>query len=175
MDAPFGSGKAEYCACPSTSRDTSFTVTRWRNDRAPAPSTSNSPMWETSNRPAAFRTAMCSLISPEYSTAMSHPPKGTILAPRARWAALRGVLRMPLALSLCSLSLRGNAFHATTRERERAMIGLQRKGLSHIGSARVIPRRGAPTEPYTVTCWNCLGEFDAMGAVWCSDDPKNPT
>ena len=28
---------------------------------------------------------------------------------------------------------------------------------------------------YIVTCWNCLGEFDAIGAVWCSDDPKNPT
>jgi type IV pilus assembly protein PilB len=28
---------------------------------------------------------------------------------------------------------------------------------------------------YPVTCWNCLGEFDASGAVWCSDDPKNPT
>ena len=27
----------------------------------------------------------------------------------------------------------------------------------------------------TSTCWNCLGEFDALGAVWCSDDPKNPT
>ncbi|HEY8150140.1 MAG TPA: ATPase, T2SS/T4P/T4SS family, partial [Vicinamibacteria bacterium] len=37
------------------------------------------------------------------------------------------------------------------------------------------PRRGAPVEPYDVICWNCLGEFDAMGAVWCSDDPKNPT
>jgi len=28
---------------------------------------------------------------------------------------------------------------------------------------------------YVVTCWNCLGEFEATGAVWCSDDPKNPT
>jgi len=28
---------------------------------------------------------------------------------------------------------------------------------------------------YPVICWNCLGEFDAAGAVWCSDDPKNPT
>jgi type II secretory ATPase GspE/PulE/Tfp pilus assembly ATPase PilB-like protein len=28
---------------------------------------------------------------------------------------------------------------------------------------------------YVVTCWNCLGEFDALAAVWCSDDPKNPT
>jgi type II secretory ATPase GspE/PulE/Tfp pilus assembly ATPase PilB-like protein len=30
-------------------------------------------------------------------------------------------------------------------------------------------------ETYLVTCWNCLGEFDAVGAVWCSDDPKSPT
>ena len=28
---------------------------------------------------------------------------------------------------------------------------------------------------YLVTCWNCLGDFEAGGAVWCSDDPKNPT
>jgi type IV pilus assembly protein PilB len=31
------------------------------------------------------------------------------------------------------------------------------------------------SESYLVTCWNCLGEFDALSAVWCSDDPKNPT
>ena len=37
------------------------------------------------------------------------------------------------------------------------------------------PRRSGPAEPYNVTCWNCLGEFDALAAVWCSDDPKNPT
>jgi type II secretory ATPase GspE/PulE/Tfp pilus assembly ATPase PilB-like protein len=28
---------------------------------------------------------------------------------------------------------------------------------------------------YSVTCWNCLGEYDASAAVWCSDDAKNPT
>ncbi len=32
-----------------------------------------------------------------------------------------------------------------------------------------------PLESYLTTCWNCLGEFDALNAVWCSDDPKNPT
>jgi type IV pilus assembly protein PilB len=31
------------------------------------------------------------------------------------------------------------------------------------------------SEAYLVTCWNCLGDFDAAAAVWCSDDPKNPT
>jgi len=30
-------------------------------------------------------------------------------------------------------------------------------------------------ETYLTTCWNCLGEFDALHAVWCSDDPKSPT
>lgn len=30
-------------------------------------------------------------------------------------------------------------------------------------------------QAYPVTCWNCLGEFDSVAAVWCSDDPKNPT
>jgi type IV pilus assembly protein PilB len=33
----------------------------------------------------------------------------------------------------------------------------------------------AAAEVYLTTCWNCLGEFDALNAVWCSDDPKNPT
>lgn len=32
-----------------------------------------------------------------------------------------------------------------------------------------------PPENYLVSCWNCLGDFDALAAVWCSDDPKNPT
>jgi hypothetical protein len=32
-----------------------------------------------------------------------------------------------------------------------------------------------PSDTYVVTCWNCLGEFDALNAVWCSDDAKNPT
>ncbi len=32
-----------------------------------------------------------------------------------------------------------------------------------------------PVETFLTTCWNCLGEFDALNAVWCSDDPKNPT
>jgi len=35
--------------------------------------------------------------------------------------------------------------------------------------------RPAPHETYFTFCWNCLGEFDALNAVWCSHDPKNPT
>ncbi|MEJ2368483.1 MAG: ATPase, T2SS/T4P/T4SS family [Acidobacteriota bacterium] len=28
---------------------------------------------------------------------------------------------------------------------------------------------------YVVQCWNCLGEYDAMSAVWCSCNPTHPT
>lgn len=28
---------------------------------------------------------------------------------------------------------------------------------------------------YLVQCWNCLGEFDAVSAVWCSCNPNRPT
>jgi len=31
------------------------------------------------------------------------------------------------------------------------------------------------SETCVATCWNCLREFDATGAVWCSHDPKLPT
>ena len=31
------------------------------------------------------------------------------------------------------------------------------------------------TEIYTVRCWNCLNNFEAIKAVWCSCDPKHPS
>jgi len=30
-------------------------------------------------------------------------------------------------------------------------------------------------ETHAATCWNCLGEFDALAAAWCSHDPKLPS
>ena len=52
-------------------------------------------MWLTSNKPTLVRTAMCSAISPPpspgYSTGISQPPKSTILAFNARWAAFKAV------------------------------------------------------------------------------------
>src|SRR5687767_10081549 len=89
--APLSIGSDEYWACPSVSLATSFEVTLWRNSSAPGPSTVTSPMWETSKSPAAVRTAMCSLMRPAYSTGMSQPPKGTILAPLSRCAEFSGV------------------------------------------------------------------------------------
>lgn len=31
------------------------------------------------------------------------------------------------------------------------------------------------SEKYIVQCFNCLGEFDAVEALWCHHDPHNPT
>jgi type IV pilus assembly protein PilB len=31
------------------------------------------------------------------------------------------------------------------------------------------------SDGYIISCWNCLGEYDALGAVWCSDDSRSPT
>lgn len=28
---------------------------------------------------------------------------------------------------------------------------------------------------YIIRCWNCLGEYDALGAIWCSCNPNHPT
>src|SRR5512139_1491536 len=157
---PVGIGRAEYCAWPSTSLATLFAVVRCRKAKAPSPSTSNWPMWETSKRPAAVRTALCSAMTPEYSTGMSHPPKSTILAPLSRWTALRGVLRSSAIGRAATLS--------------------QGRETGQRSSTALIPWElssslGAVAPAYPVTCWNCLGEYDAVGAVWCSDDPKAPT
>ena len=35
--------------------------------------------------------------------------------------------------------------------------------------------RPPSSDTYLAICWNCLGEFDALGAIWCSHDPKSPT
>ena len=31
------------------------------------------------------------------------------------------------------------------------------------------------TETYRVRCWNCLNDYEAVEAVWCSCDPKHPS
>src|SRR5690349_800405 len=61
-------------------------------------------MWLTSKRPAADRTAMCSATTPPpaYSTGMSQPANGTILAPDERWRALSGVFLSGASMA-CSM------------------------------------------------------------------------
>src|SRR5438552_6101340 len=82
-----------YWAWPSTSRPRSFESKDCRSSLARGPSTSSSPMCETSKTPASVRTAMCSGITPSYCTGISHPANGTIRAPSATWRSKRGVRR----------------------------------------------------------------------------------
>ena len=97
-----GVSRPEYCACPTASFEASLQEMRCTASSAFFPAISISPMWLTSNIPARSRTARCSTPMPEYSTGMSQPPNGTILAPKARWRAWSGVFfRGPAAA--CSM------------------------------------------------------------------------
>src|SRR3990172_7781923 len=87
---PSGVVRAEYCTWPTPSREASFVVICCTASRAPRPLNSNSPICETSNRPALLLTARCSSRIPAYWTGISQPPNGTILAPSCRWTSNRG-------------------------------------------------------------------------------------
>lgn len=49
-------------------------------------------------------------------------------------------------------------------------------GRAHFGLlyACLLPG-GHPVQEYAVNCWNCLGEYDVLSAVWCSCNPSHPT
>src|SRR5690242_1791994 len=67
-------------------------------------------MCETSNRPAAVRTAWCSSTMPVYCTGMSHPVNGTIRAPAFTCRSWRDVLRRGCSLmGRCRLPWRAMA------------------------------------------------------------------
>src|SRR5829696_2192098 len=74
-------------------RSRSFERTPWRNSCAFGPSTSSSPMCETSKTPASARTARCSGMTPSYCTGISQPAKGTRRAPSATCRSWSGVRR----------------------------------------------------------------------------------
>ena len=63
--------------------------------RARGPSTSISPMCETSKAPQSSRTAMCSGMTPSYCTGISQPANGTMRAPSSTWCSYSGVRRRP--------------------------------------------------------------------------------
>jgi type II secretory ATPase GspE/PulE/Tfp pilus assembly ATPase PilB-like protein len=54
-----------------------------------------------------------------------------------------------------------------------ALRAVETARACHLRSRAVL--RPASPETYLAICWSCLGEFDALSAVWCSHDPKNPT
>ena len=63
------------------------------NSNACGPVVSICPMCETSNTPAAVRTARCSSRMPAYCTGISQPANGTSFAPAAAWRSWRGERR----------------------------------------------------------------------------------
>ena len=77
--------RSVYWAPPTSSRSRSFESRDWSSSRACGPSTSISPMCETSKTPQSSRTARCSGMTPSYCTGISQPAKGTIRAPRETW------------------------------------------------------------------------------------------
>ncbi len=86
MMPPSGVHIGVYMAWWSAMRARSFVTNPWIRGSAPGPAMSNSPMWDTSNRPARVRTARCSSMMPVYCTGISHPLNGTMRAPAATWA-----------------------------------------------------------------------------------------
>ena len=64
MTPPFSLQRHEYWAPPTAIFDTSFDSISCRKASAPGPSTSTSPMCETSNIPAWVRTARVLLFDP---------------------------------------------------------------------------------------------------------------
>ena len=87
MTPPASLVRQEYWAPPTAILATSLESTSCRNFRASGPSTSTSPMCETSNIPACVRTAECSSRIPSYVTGMSQPANGITLAPSSRCSA----------------------------------------------------------------------------------------
>ncbi len=108
---PSGWHSSEYCTCPTARVDASLVVRRWTAASASGPSISNSPMWLTSNRPTARRTARCSSTMPAYCTGISQPPNGTIRAPALTWTSNSGVR---LSVSAGFLAVMGWARRASS-------------------------------------------------------------
>ena len=90
---PSSRQSTEYWAPRSAIFATSFESSRWRSSSACGPLVSISPICETSNMPALFRTATCSWRMPSYCTGISQPANGTSLAPARSWRSNSGVRR----------------------------------------------------------------------------------
>src|SRR6476659_6742099 len=93
MIPPSSFVRSVYWAWPGEMRSRSFESAPCSSSPARGPSTSSSPMCETSNTPASVRTARCSGITPSYWTGISQPAKGTIRAPSSTCRSWSGVCR----------------------------------------------------------------------------------
>src|SRR5476651_1464911 len=91
-------------------------------------------MWLTSKTPTARRTALCSSMTPEYWTGMSHPPKSTILAPRARCTEFKGVTRSDGAADMKIQANRSFKRSQTREGKPETKTGGKPGGLPHGGT-----------------------------------------
>src|SRR5262245_58426798 len=126
--------RSVYCASPSPRRSRSLESIDWRKAAAAGPSTWSWPMCETSNAPAAVRTARCSGITPAYWTGISQPANGTILPPAATCRSWSAVLRR-VAFTAATLA---------PRQRAGALVAQEARDVDLfvvVARARVEPRR----------------------------------
>ena len=96
-EASTSSRRWVYCARPGAILARSLVNAHCSRSSASAPSTRTVPRWDTSKTTASRRQARCSSSVPAgYATGISHPPKGTIRAPRARCTASSGLCSYPV-------------------------------------------------------------------------------
>ena len=88
--ASSSSSRCVYCALPGAMRSRSLVNAHCNVANAPAPCTCTEPRCDTSNTTACSRHARCSSSTPVYWMGISHPPNGTMRAPRARCCASSG-------------------------------------------------------------------------------------
>ena len=124
---------------PRGSAATSLDSRRWSRASAPAgPRVSISPMCETSNTPAAPRTATCSSRMPAYCTGISQPAKGTSRAPAASWRSYeRGALRGSPRRARFAADRRAMAAPKPAKRRPDVRYRSRRNGGMSISSSRI--------------------------------------
>jgi len=80
----------------------------WRTSNASDPSRRTVPRWLTSKATASLRHTRCSATVPfGYDSGISHPPKGTIFAPRARCTSWSGDRRSAASGAVVSSAATG--------------------------------------------------------------------
>ncbi len=145
---PSGSSKWVYSDCPGSSAATSLVQTASRKAQAPRPEASHTPMWATSNRPAAPRTARCSSTTLLYQTGISQPANGTIFAPSALWVSWSGVNRSGCSAGSFHAKSGSGADAAGLKRRDKIRArGIRRRVRTPLGIAAAPPASSTAAGP----------------------------
>src|SRR5687768_16721000 len=120
-------------------------------------------MCETSNRPSALRTALCSLIVPAgYDTGMWHPPKSMSFAPSRLCASHSGVLFGSIAANTTS---RYEDVLASDRRIARATAHLEVRGAARLEAPGFAPAKTAAARHGEIAVANLGVHAPELGAV----------